>query len=212
MFDRDYGLRAEAFNRRPDNLGILREAYRLAGSPKTLLDIGCNTGVSIRHLHQNFDLARATGLDVNQWAVAAATKDNPDPTKFKFQAYQGQLSDVSSLKPWGFKGVLLSHTLSHIYPTRVPTLLTQVRYKLHPGGKLIIITPSKLYDWMMRPVNLFNGYKSDPTIQRLYSITDLRHLLALNGYRVTHAYKRGEHLPYFKSECTRAMTIVIAEV
>jgi 2-polyprenyl-3-methyl-5-hydroxy-6-metoxy-1,4-benzoquinol methylase len=112
---------------------------RLAGSPRSVLDVGCSSGYLARRLVEQG--AEVVGIDVDETAVAEARA-------FCTEVLVGDVETMElPFEPGSFDLVLCGDLIEHL---RDPDgFLVRVRPLISPGGRLVLTTPN-VANWTMR--------------------------------------------------------------
>ncbi|MCI8992153.1 MAG: methyltransferase domain-containing protein [Eubacterium sp.] len=122
---------------RPGGLALTETAAKAASlsTDTPILDIGCGTGSSLKHLHQIYGCP-ITGIDLSATCIASAKKSVPEGTFLQADASALPFADAS------FTAVFLECVLCL---TEHPlTALTEASRVLTSGGTIIISTLSRL--------------------------------------------------------------------
>lgn len=183
-YDEAYALRAQHHASADFSRAELEMVlnWRRDNPPKSLLDLGCNTGYPLHFLCQGWR-AEGTGLDVNRAAIEQARKNFP---QFSFELYGGTVLPFSNEK---FDHVTLHHVIGHLAdPTAT---LSEIYRVLCPGGTLSVITPNSRYKIWQFPFNLVRGYLPDPTIVRYYNKSSLKQALTRAGFKLERLITQG---------------------
>jgi SAM-dependent methyltransferase len=186
-----YAHKADAFayteRWRDDCLQIL---HRL---PKqgTIVDFACNTGRFIGHARVYSPQAKFVGIDLNEWALDIARRQNLEPVARKnpaafFDSIVGIEADY----------VVMMHCLPQF--EKPEETLAEIWSALKPGGGISVVIHNRLNDYLWAVPNLFNGYKADETITKNYSLNELKSTMKDAGFLCDEAYAFGsEWLPDF---------------
>jgi ubiquinone/menaquinone biosynthesis C-methylase UbiE len=156
--------------------------WRRHNPPKSLLDLGCNTGRPLHFLCQGWR-AEGTGLDINRAAVEMARQNFP---QHSFELYVGKLLPFENGK---FDHVALHHVIGHLADPAAT--LSEIYRVLCPGGTLSVITPNSRYKIWQFPFNLVRGYLPDPTIVRYYNKSSLKQILTQAGFKIERLITQG---------------------
>jgi len=125
------------FFRSMEYFGRLQKIINLVSSlnKKNILDAGCGDGRFCYELKKLKDY-KIVGVDYSKKAIAFARAFNP---KIKFF-----VQDLEKLSlPYKFDAIILTETLEHIIPKKIPLILSNLSKILKDDGKLIITVPSK---------------------------------------------------------------------
>jgi trans-aconitate methyltransferase len=156
----------------------------LPGAPRTLLEIGCGSGLTGRLVKERFPGCRVIGIDINDAAVAAAGG-------ILDQAIAGSIEsldlDAQGIAPGSLDAVIMGDVLEHLYnPWAV---LERLRPYLAPGGALVVSIPNSRNlilidelaggDWRYQADGLL-----DVTHIRFFTLAGIRRLFAETGYQV----------------------------
>ena len=81
-----------------------------------------------------------------------------------------------------FDRVTMIHALGHF--DNMARALAEAWRVLKPGGQIMILSPNRLYDYWMKPLNWLGivSYQSDPTMKRYLTMWGLRHALRKHGF------------------------------
>lgn len=103
-------------------------ALELPSSVRSVLDIGCGTGIYAAH----FDAARYQGIDISQDYVLAASD--------KFPSHSFQVMDARhmSFPDEQFDAAFISGVLHHLSDQDAIAVLQEAARVLRPGGRLLI--------------------------------------------------------------------------
>jgi SAM-dependent methyltransferase len=111
------------------------------GQSEQIVEVGCGTGYMITRplLHRGF---HCHGVDLDETSV-----------QYGQNLLRQEGLDPAALKAVDFGGlefqpdvVIASEVLEHIPDSHLPSLLTLMRSKIHPGGKLLVTVPNG-YGW-----------------------------------------------------------------
>ncbi|MDX1509974.1 MAG: methyltransferase domain-containing protein [Nitriliruptorales bacterium] len=130
MWDPDVYLRHADHRLRP-GVELLARVV-VSGDVRTVVDLGCGTGVLVPMLRDRFRNAEVIGVDSSPEMLAAARRDLPDGSWVE--------ADVSSWRPDGPVDVVYSNALLQWvddHETLFPRLLSWLR----PGGVLAVQMP-----------------------------------------------------------------------
>jgi 2-polyprenyl-3-methyl-5-hydroxy-6-metoxy-1,4-benzoquinol methylase len=186
MSEQDYGPeyaeRLRRFHLRPHG-AILREevldilSHAQLPEKARVLEVGCGTGQFCRSISEQYPEFRVVGFDPNlhNW------KDALDGGSHGVQ-YTSSYEDLGV----GYDVVLCTNVLGHMKSP--PTALSDMHWRLKPGGLLIITIPSKAYEQAMTLSNKLRGYKSDPTLLHRWYGWELRRLITSEYFRDVRSY------------------------
>lgn len=166
----NYPERLRKFHERPH--GRLVDAalmHALEGLPTgaSVLDYGCGTGVFLDSLSHERPELRLCGFDPT-WGggfVGAGVR---------LHRYE--------LPPHQVDAIVCSEVLGHV--DRPDETLLGMRMLLKQHGMLLLVIPSKTYEWAMTVPNLLTGYKSDPTMLHRWFSYQLADLVREAGFVV----------------------------
>lgn len=123
-----------------DLRGILRKRFvwsQMRDVRGSLLDLGCNAGVYMRH----FQGRLAVGVDLSRSVLHRARQrclEQPSPTRFLF--IQGDVQNLSFLHRIQFDFILCSEVLEHLFSPR--KVFLGMAPLLKPGGRVLVTTPN----------------------------------------------------------------------
>jgi len=101
-------------------------------SESTILDIGCGTGVLVKHLEPYLtSLENYTGTDLAQKAIDYCTKNYP---KSKF--FKNEMTKLPNLNK-KFDMICLFSVFTHIYPEEIVEYLKDIKKYLKPNGCIV---------------------------------------------------------------------------
>lgn len=174
-----YARKADKWSERLEWYLDAAEVIRMLPREFSLLDVGCSTGKFTRLVKAARSYARVQGYDVNLEALKMARKAEPEIR---------YTSSYALLYGQNFDFVVCMHSLIQM---REPiTQLEAMRKCLKSSGKLILLTHNPSNEWVWKIPNLFNGYKPDTTINKVYSEKELREMFDKAGLKVESvAYK-----------------------
>lgn len=146
-----------------------------------VVDLACNTGRFIELAREvGFSLDYA-GVDTNRHGLQIAHERLPD-VPF--------LESLTELKRESVDHVVCMHALPQFEnPEQV---LSEVWIVLKRGGRISFVLHNRLKKYLWWLPNLFNGYKSDPTITREYSLAEVRQIMRDAGFLEEKAYLYGK--------------------
>ena len=127
------------------------------------LDIGCGTGLILRHLP-----AESVGIDINSRHLERARKYVPGAKVRLGDAEKLEFSDES------FSTVVCTEVLEHLVHS--DTAVKEIRRVLEPGGVLIGSTPRRALLWRFRFLSSTH-YHNEP-FHREYAEKEIRKLLS----------------------------------
>lgn len=151
------------------------------GAVDDLLEIGCGPGYFLEAAKQA-GVKRALGVDRNRWAIEQARHAG-------HSAYVGSIDVVPPDDR--FDAVAMLDLLEHI-PEPVP-FLAEVRRRLRPGGRLLIMTPN-IESLLAR----FSGRRwvsfKIPEHLHYFTHASLARLLEKNGFDVVYSRATGQYV------------------
>lgn len=141
------------------------------GVGETYLDVGCGTGLILRHLPQG-----STGIDLNPRHLARAKTYVPSAHLVQSDAEHIPFEDNS------FSTVICTEVLEHLVHPR--QALSEIFRVLQPGGRLIGSTPRHALIWKLRFLSSTH-YHNEPfhnefttkELTELFSPWDVRELV-----------------------------------
>lgn len=153
------GLESVLHRRREKKMEELLRNYRVPGS---YLDVGCGTGLVLRHLPPG-----SVGIDLNSRHLARAAQYVPSANVQIGDAEKLQFSDES------FAEVVCTEVLEHlVFPEKAVAEINRV---LKPGGLFIGTTPKKSWLWRFRWLSSTH-YHNEP-FHNEYKEKELKQLL-----------------------------------
>ncbi len=60
--------------------------------------------------------------------------------------------------------------------------LREIATVIKLGGRLVVVSPNRAFDWFNAPKHWVTGYRSDPTIKYLFTARSMHRLLAIHGF------------------------------
>lgn len=205
-------LKRLAGNLKPESLWYVKKVYehcmrsqwshdllrvflwsRVERSPNSgklsILDYGCGVGAMIPRIAQWLPKLAiyGVGYDPDPDMVMAAQLNDPD------HVYVSELYELSKLGGQ-FDIVVMSHCIAHCDDALFA--LKYAHAMLKDGGTVLVLTTNKWHDLLRTVHNKITGYKSDPTIVRDYSGSQLKELLNRSGFTVTKTTTWGERVPF----------------
>ena len=114
-------------------------------SKKNILDIGCNTGVSLYNLFKKVKSSncKGIGIDINKDAVRIAKQ------KFKKLTFQHYIGNSIPFTNNNFDHIMIHHVIGHV---ENPKLLKKKEKRvLVVGGTISIVTPNWWYKFFQFP-------------------------------------------------------------
>jgi SAM-dependent methyltransferase len=129
-----------------------------------VLDVGTNTG-------------RMLSLIDEMDGIPFGVEPNDAGRAIALERHANVYASVQEAIRWKgpFDIVTLSHVLGHVDDPSV--MLSDCSAALKPGGVLGLLLPNPAYDRLMKPMNLYTGYKGDSTFQHSLSVQAIRRLL-----------------------------------
>jgi SAM-dependent methyltransferase len=132
----------------------------------------------------------ATGLDISETAVSAATK--------RFGPYYrvAPAGDISNIEPGTAAAVIMSELIEHV--EKPEALLADIRRLLRPGGLALITTPNK----SIFPLGAYWKTENPPVHYWWFSETSMRNMAARQNFDISffdftefNAFKMGRIAP-----------------
>ncbi len=102
-------------------------------APARVLDLGCGRGEFLQLLKQRG--ADGLGVDADEQMVAAVKEKGLD-------ARVGDVHDFLREHPDEFDGIFAAHLIEHLRSEQFVDLAQMAVRALHPGGRLILVTPN----------------------------------------------------------------------
>ena len=136
---------------------------------QSILDYGCGLGHMVCYLQEETK-ASVFGFDVQEWWA----KDER-PNWFKDSIW------------FKFDTIYFMHSFAHI-PDIVNQLVNMRENFLNYGGKIVVLTPNKL--WLDKIDNI--NYVPDPTVHQHYSQATLLDIISLAGFMLNNYGQYGE--------------------
>lgn len=185
-----YARKADAF---ASTKGWQQEALHILSLEQfkgfNVLDFACNTGRFLQLAKPRFPSLMGLGVDINPSALMIAKtrmphfiwetslSNTPDST-VDYTVFMHGINQVTDLE----------HTMSEIW--RV----------MKEGAGITVVTHNPWHFKFFGIRNLFNGYKSDPTIIREPTKGQLKQIMWDNGFLCTSTYWFGDNLfPFLKN-------------
>ena len=117
------------------SLSYYKFAAKMIGSPKRVLDVGCNEGLGTYVISK--ECGFACGVDFDEEAIAAAKTNFPDKN---IEFSQSDFLTAVPLQKWD--AITSFDVIEHIYPEHACLFWEEIMSHLTPGGLAIIGTPS----------------------------------------------------------------------
>ncbi len=137
---------------------------------RTMLDIGCGGGATLRRLLKRSKGGMVYGIDISEESVAKARKVNAAVLNKQVFVTQGSAEKLP-YEDWKFDLVTAVETI-YFWPN-LPQCLQEVRRVLKPGGRFAVMV--EVADENSKWVTLVEGMKA-------YSPEQLKNLLADAGF------------------------------
>ncbi|GBE28038.1 ubiquinone biosynthesis O-methyltransferase [bacterium BMS3Bbin03] len=119
--------------------GRLRKKFVLnfvRGARGRFLDVGCNTGVYLRH----YENGNAIGIDLAHSVLKKARERLPRNSANKFYFLVGSAEDLSFLSENSINSYLCSEVLEHVFHSQ--KVFNGIARVLRPGGRALVTTPN----------------------------------------------------------------------
>ncbi len=116
----------------------LVKLFRKELEGKSILDVGCGSGTFLKSVEANLKHKRLVGMDIlrsNSWN----SPKQPEDIEF----IQGNVIDFDI--DYKFEVAFSDNVIEHIAPKDLPTHLQSLKNALMQGGKLILISPNRLF-------------------------------------------------------------------
>ncbi|MCR4994446.1 MAG: methyltransferase domain-containing protein [Bacteroidales bacterium] len=152
-----------------------------------LVDIGCGTAPIISLLSQEYPNAHFTGIDLTPAMIEVAKSKNLPNADFVVGDAENLPFDNDS-----FDVAICSESFHH-YP-HPQAFFTSVARVLRPGGRLIIRDVTfkcKLIRWFANYIEMPILNKLGYGDVRIYSLSDVRNMSELAGFKILTLEKRG---------------------
>lgn len=153
-------------------LSYYKFASRLIGSPKRVLDIGCNEGIGTHLLSK--ECGFAMGIDFDEEAILSAKKNFTE--KSVLFSSEDILKTKSSAK---WDAVVNFDVIEHILPENADSFLTSMKEHLSSEGIAIIGTPSEISQKFASAVskqghvNIYSPERLEAEMKKHFSIVFL---------------------------------------
>ncbi|MDX7999377.1 class I SAM-dependent methyltransferase [Xenorhabdus sp. Reich] len=151
-------------------------------SPRSILDIGCGTGVLLEHLHTRWPQADCIGIDPASGMVEEATKRRP------FARFLVGMAEELAFPSDSIDLVVCSMSFGHWYDKSAG--LHEIRRVLHANGLFCLIENAppgwglrSLINWLMGslgsyiPETEIVHLAESAGLQRIYSMTTARNII-----------------------------------
>lgn len=207
VFAEEYVSRSDKFAERPYWIEGMERLISCAHEftprrPLNILDYGCNLGHLCRMMKMSFPGAEVDGFDINDTQLARARTMGPQI------AYLNE----ESLSVGGSEYDLITVTYVLDSIPDLDTIIQRFHRLLKPGGLCLTITPNLLFDRLMIPYNLVNGYRSPPGLLHEFPRKRLRRLFEARGFHQIHQENVGERLkwlPFLNWQRARAYNLTV---
>lgn len=152
----------------------LDEIFSCAPSAKSVLDVGCGTGLFIDFLQSQGIIAK--GLELSRWSHAVATK------RFSLSVFQKVLEDdnvLTMIEPVDV--ITMYDVLEH---TRDPLHTLRNAYKiLNPGGILVVNAPN-IDGFISRVTGKYWNKHIPPNHLFFFNRTNIKNLIKGTGFSI----------------------------
>lgn len=145
---------------------------------RTMLDIGCGGGATLRRLLKRSKGGMVYGIDISEESVAKARKVNAAVLDKQVFVTQGSAEKLP-YEDWKFDLVTAVETI-YFWPN-LPQCLQEVRRVLKPGGRFAVMV--EVADENSKWVTLVEGMKA-------YSPEQLKDLLADAGFAEIEVHRK----------------------
>lgn len=155
---------------------LLEKAGLVIGSEFDLVDFGCGTGRGF-HLYSTLTMGgRYVGVEHGEmynfvrWKMASESRC----------MIAGSMSDVLRRCSYGsFNAVVFSNSLAHTVDPLL--ILSRAVQLIWDGGRVVVLTNNRWFDYWRWLPNCLKGYKSDPTLKQFFLPSSLRRLMLAAG-------------------------------
>lgn len=204
-FDEEYAELAERHERSPEWLRAFSIAVAALNLPwgARVLDVGCNTGHGVDLLTQNFHL-QGEGCDVNLAALRRARSREPDAKFWDCRGADGWVERMGR-----YDGAILVNVLGH--SSNPERLIHNVSLVLKEASRFVVVNPNLWHHRSMVVPNLVTGYRSDPTLRRMWTPGRLIEFLFAHGLQPRKVEMAGRHALGLPGRCLRPTMIISGE-
>ena len=151
-----------------------------------VLDFGCGTG-------------RLTGLLSRHSPHVIGVDPNPDMVSRARELFDARFAHApgGALRHPGrsFDLVFASNVLGHVQD--LDWQLREIASVIKLGGRLVVVSPNRAFDWFNAPKHWVTEYRSDPTIKYLFTARSMLRLLAIHGFERRRLNMSARNSPAF---------------
>ena len=145
----------------------------------SVLDFGCNHGSCTYLICKNENVNNIVGLDLNQEAINVANQTKSEFQNCNIQFICGNILDTVFND--SFDTIISFHTLEHIYPEDVNSVLTKLYNSLSEGGYFVISIPYE------------HAFDDGTQHVAFYNEINLSELFELNGFTTIECLNDNRH-------------------
>jgi SAM-dependent methyltransferase len=149
--------------------------------PGRLLEIGCGSGVYLRHAATASPSLTGIGIDISDRVVAIAKANlNSWGIDDRFEVIAADIHSLTGNAD-SFGLITLYNNIYYFSPTTRPSLLEDIRRRIEPGGRLVVVSFFQGNSFTSADLDL--ALRSTEGCWRLPDRTELRQNLISAGFR-----------------------------